>query len=331
MTFSKTLKILVALAVLLGVVATAFVAFSYQQYRAPRAFAEAEKTVVIASGTGARAIVKQLHEAGVIPAPWLIALPMMLRHDATSLKAGEYLFTSGLSAREVLQKIARGEVVVHKVTIPEGWNLRQIREVLMAEPLLTGEFPAHITEGSIFPETELFQRGESRADVVARLQKRMREALDDAWKNRAADLPFDTKEEALILASIIEKETGVPEERGRVAAVFVNRLRDGMMLQTDPTVVYGIEQQLGREMGRQLFKGDLQRDHVWNTYTRTGLPPTPICSPGLDSILAALNPPHSDEYYFVAKGDGGHYFAKNLREHQANVVKYKARLKELAD
>ncbi|MBN8544301.1 MAG: endolytic transglycosylase MltG [Alphaproteobacteria bacterium] len=325
------LKWLIGGIVVLALIALGFVAFSYQQYHAARDYIEAEKTVVIASGTGARAIIRQLHEAGVIPAPWLIALPMMLGHDATSLKAGEYQFTSGLSARDVLQKISRGEVVVHKVTIPEGWNLRQIREAFMAEPLLSGDFPAHVSEGSIFPETELFQRGESRTDVIERLQKRMRDALNDAWKKRAEDLPFATKEEALILASIIEEETGVPEERGRVAAVFVNRLRDGMMLQTDPTVVYGIEQQLGREMGRQLFKGDLQRDHPWNTYTRTGLPPTPICSPGLDSIQAALNPPHSDEYYFVAKGDGGHYFARNLREHNANVAKYKAKLKELVD
>ena len=315
----------------LALAALGFVAFSFAQYNASRDYIEPEKTVVIASGTGARAIVKQLHEVGVIPPPWLIALPMMLGHDTTNLKAGEYAFTSGVSAHEVLQKIARGEVVVHKVTIPEGWNLRQIRQAFMNEPLLTDDFPAHVSEGSIFPETELFGRGESRADVVARLQKRMREALDDAWKNRANDLPFDTKEEALILASIVEKETGVKEERGRVAAVFVNRLRDGMLLQTDPTVVYGIEQQLGREIGRPLFKGDLQRDQAWNTYTRTGLPPTPICSPGLESIKAALNPPRSDEYYFVARGDGGHYFAKSLREHNDNVVKYKAKLKALAD
>ena len=328
---SMKLKIATALIVTLALVVVGFVAFSFAQYSAGRNYLEPEKTVVIASGMGARAIVKQLHKEGVIPAPWFIALPMMLSHDTKSLKAGEYVFTSGMSAHDVLQKIARGEVVVHKVTIPEGWNVMQIRAALEAQPLLTGDVPPNLTEGSVFPETELFQRGETRSEVVGRMQKRMRDALNDVWQNRADDLPFDSKQDALILASIVEKETGVKDERGRVAAVFVNRLRDGMLLQTDPTVVYGIEQEDGRPMTRALTTRDLERDTPWNTYTRAGLPPTPICSPGLASIKAVLNPPQTDEYYFVATGDGGHYFAKSLREHNENVVKYKAKLRKLAE
>lgn len=311
----------------LALLALGFIGFSYQQYSAGRSYTEAEKTVFITPGTGARAILKQLHEEGVIPSPWLITLPMMLSHDATSLKAGEYLFTSGMSTKDVLQKISRGEVVVHKVTIPEGWNLMQIRAAFTHEPLLTGDLPPNLTEGSVFPDTEHFQRGETRTDVIGRLQKKMHDMLKAEWKHRAKDLPFTTKEEALILASIVEKETGVPEERGRVAAVFVNRLRDGMLLQTDPTVVYGIEQEEGQPMTRQLTTRDLERDTPWNTYKRAGLPPTPICSPGLDSIKAVLNPPQSNEYYFVATGDGGHYFAETLREHNDNVAKYKAALR----
>jgi UPF0755 protein len=329
-TLSKKLKIAAALIVTLALVVVGFVALSFAQYGAGRDYIEAEKTVFIAPGTGARAIVKQLHEEGVVPVPWLIALPMLLGHDAKSLKAGEYLFTSGMSAREVLQKIARGEVVVHKVTIPEGWTVHQIRAAFEREALLTADLPPNVIEGSVFPDTEHFRRGELRAEVIGRMQKKMRDVLNDVWKNRADDLPFDTKREALILASIVEKETGLKEERGRVAAVFVNRLRDGMLLQTDPTVVYGIEQEDGL-MTRALMTRDLERDTPWNTYMHAGLPPTPICSPGMDSIKAVLNPPQSDEYYFVAKGDGGHYFAENLREHNANVTKYKAKLREMRD
>ena len=327
-TLSLKIKILLALVVALAVLVVGFVLFSFSQYAASRDYAEAEKTVFIKPGTGGRAILAQLHDEGVIPAPWLITLPMMLGHDATSFKAGEYLFTSGMSAHEVLSKISSGEVVPHKITIPEGWTVHEIRSLLEKEGMLTGDLPPNITEGSVFPETELFQRGEERADVGAGMQTRRRDTLDEAWKDRADDLPFSTKQEALVLASIVEMETGVPEERGHVAAVFINRLRDGMRLQTDPTVVYGIEQESGA-MNRALTTRDLERDTPWNTYTRDGLPPTPICSPGLASIKAVMNPPHSDDYYFVAKGDGGHYFAENLREHQANIAKYKAKLREV--
>lgn len=323
------LKILVA-TMCASLLATAgAVAFSFSQYHAPQHYLEEEKTVVIAPGTGARAILRQLHAEGIIPPPWLITLPMMLGHDAGGLKAGEYAFASGISAQEVLHKIARGDIVVRQVVIPEGWAVWQIRGALLRESELSGALPQEIPEGSVFPQAERFRRGEARAEVLARMQARMREVLDAEWEKRAADLPIRTKEEALVLASIVEDETGVPEERGRVAAVFVNRLRAGMLLQTDPTVAYGIERAKGGPMGRALTLKDLARDHPWNTYTRAGLPPTPICSPGLASIRAALNPPDSDEYYFVAKGDGGHYFARTLKEHQANVVRYKAKLKEL--
>lgn len=321
-------KIAFALLALSGLLAIAFVLYSFAQYSTPRNFLEPEKIIVIKPGTGARAILRQLHAEGVIPAPWLITLPMMLGHDATGLKAGEYAFTSGMTAEEVLAKIGRGEIIVHQVTIPEGWALYQIKAAFLREPLLSGEFPK-VEEGSIFPGTERFERGEARTAVVTRMQKRMQEALDIEWAKRADDLPFDTKEEALILASIVEEETGVPEERGRVAAVFVNRLRANMRLQTDPTVVYGIERAKGAAMGRLLTTNDLNRDHPWNTYTRDGLPPTPICSPGLDSIKAVMNPPETDEFYFVAKGDGGHYFAKDVKGHQANIVRYKMKMREL--
>lgn len=327
----RSSKLLIAFVFLLlcALIVIGAITYSFTVYSAPRNFLEAEKTVVIKPGTGARAILKQLHAEGILPSPWVITAPMMLGHDATSLKAGEYLFTSGQSPADILGQIGRGEIVVRQVVVPEGFALYQIKAVFAKEPNLTGEFPSNIMEGSIFPSAERFEKGETQAAVVARLQKRMSENLDAEWAKRAQNLPFSTKEQALVLASIVEEETGVPEERGRVAAVFVNRLRDGMKLQTDPTVVYGIERARGGAMGRQLTTNDLARDHPWNTYTRDGLPPTPICSPGLDSIKAVLNPPSTDEYYFVAKGDGGHYFAKDVKGHQANIVRYKAKLREL--
>ncbi|MFO0110451.1 MAG: endolytic transglycosylase MltG [Alphaproteobacteria bacterium] len=313
-----------ALIVLVGGV---LLSLSFYRYYAPRDYIEGARTVMIAPGTGAKAILYQLHREGVIPPPWLILLPMLFEYEPRSFKAGEYQLPSGLSPSEVLGMIARGEILVHQITIPEGFALNQIRALLLAEPLLTGDLPPSIAEGTIFPETERFARGESRTAVVRRLQKHMQEKLDAAWAKRAPDLPFSTKEEAVILASIVERETGVHEERGRVAAVFINRLRAGMRLQSDPTVAYGVNLTRGDGTLRQLTTRDLQTDHPWNTYTRDGLPPTPIASPGLAAIEAVLNPPVTGEFYFVATGDGGHYFARTLNEHNQNVARYRQQLK----
>ncbi len=316
-----------ALVVLIVLVGGMLLSLSFYRYYAPRDYIEGARTVMIAPGTGAKTILRQLHREGVIPPPWLILLPMLLEYEPRSLKAGEYQMPSGLSPSEVLGRIARGEILVHQITIPEGFALKQIRALLIAEPLLTGDLPPSIAEGTIFPETERFLRGESRTAVVRRLQQHMQEKLDAVWAKRAPDLPFSTKEEAVILASIVERETGVHEERGRVAAVFINRLRAGMRLQSDPTVAYGVN--LTRRDGtlRQLTIRDLQTDHPWNTYTRDGLPPTPIASPGLAAIEAVLNPPVTGEFYFVATGDGGHYFARTLSEHNQNVARYRQQLK----
>jgi UPF0755 protein len=321
----RQIVFLVIVALLL--VAALFAALSFTRYYTPRYFAADERIMVIAPGTGARTMLRQLHAEGLTPAPWLITLPMALSVDPRSLKAGEYAFASGMSPFDIFTKISRGEILVHQITIPEGLNVAQIRALFLAEPLLAGDFPATIPEGSMFPDTERYTRGETQAAVVARLQRRMREKLDAAWEARAPDLPVTTKEEALILASLVEKETGIAEERPRVAAVFINRLRAGMRLQSDPTVAYGLTLTRADGSTRQLTRRDLETDHPWNSYTRDGLPPTPIASPGLAAIEAVLNPPATDEYYFVATGDGGHYFAKTLAEHNANVARYRRQLR----
>ena len=196
----------------------------------------------------------------------------------------------------------------------------------MKEERLKGAMPMGVVEGSLMPDTYHFHKGDSRQSVVDRMQQPMKQALAELWQQRQSGLPFKTKEEALVLASIVEKETGVDQERGRVAAIFINRLRKNMLLQSDPTVVYGIELENG-PMERQLLKKDLAIDHPFNTYVHAGLPPAPIANPGRASIQAVLNPPKTDEYYFVATGRGGHYFSKTLAEHNRNVARYRAELR----
>lgn len=311
---------LIKVGLLLGVLT---LGYSFYEYHAPQALAD-PKTVVIAPRTGTRVILSQLNAEGLLPRPLVILPAMLVSARGKSLKAGEYEFAGGMTPAEIIAKIIRGEVVVHKVTIPEGWTSYQARAALMAEPLLTGELPATIPEGSLMPDTVLFQRGEARANVVKRMQEAQTKMLTMLWASRAQDLPYTTPQEALIMASIVERETGVSDERAMVAGVFINRLRKGMLLQTDPSVIYGIEQQQGgKPMGRPLSRADLARDTPYNTYTRLGLPPTPICNPGRKSLEAALNPAATDALYFVATGTGGHRFAATLKEHEANVKGYR--------
>jgi UPF0755 protein len=300
--------------------------YSFYLYNTPTSVGE--KTVVIAPGSGAKALLVQLHDEGLVPPFEVIALPLFLTADYKKLKAGEYEFAAGMTPAHIVQKIIRGEVVVHKITIPEGWTVWQVRDAFLKEPLLTGALPATIPEGSILPDTMHFARGESRASVIARMQEAQAKLLAELWETRAPGLPYASPEEALVMASIVERETGEVDERALVAGVFVNRLRIGMLLQTDPSVIYGIEQsQGGRPMARLLTTGDLKRDTPYNTYTRPGLPPTPIANPGRKSIAAALNPATTDYLYFVATGTGGHHFAITLKEHNANVAAYR---KEMA-
>ncbi|MFZ4540240.1 MAG: endolytic transglycosylase MltG [Rickettsiales bacterium] len=287
-----------------------------------------EKMVFIEPKTGVRELIAQLHAEGLVPSPMLTLIPVIMTADYHLLKAGEYEFPAGSTPAQVIDQIIRGEVVIHKVTIPDGWDVWQVKAALMAEQLLTGELPV-IAEGSLLPDTIHFSRGEARSSVIARMQKAQSELMEKLWANHAADLPYQSPAQALVLASIVEKETGIGGERGKVAGVFVNRLRLGMPLQSDPTVVYGIElRNGGMPMGRALSKLDLKTDTAHNTYTRAGLPPTPICNPGRAAIEAVLNPTPTDALYFVATGNGGHNFSATLGEHERFVDQYRAVLKD---
>ncbi len=249
--------------------------------------------------------------------------------QATKLKAGEYEIPAHASIQEILNLLESGKVIQRQITIREGLTNWEIKQLLLAHEGLvkTDDIPVK-TEGRYLPETYSYQKGDTAADIMSRMNIALEKVLDEAWEKRVPDLPLKTKEEALILASIIEKETAVPSERRKVAGVFINRLRRGIALQTDPTVIYALT--MGKHkndgkgpLGRRLLKKDLQVDSPYNTYKYPGLPPTPIANAGKASIEAALNPEEHNYIYFVADGTGGHAFAKTLAEHNANVAKWR--------
>lgn len=294
-----------------------FSLFAYDYFSRPNSLDESI-TVVIPKGSSLTHIATLLDEHEVIEYPSLFSAIARITESSTSLKAGEYGFEAGATPAYVMKKIHEGDVVLHQLTIPEGLMTFQVLELLKAAPYLEGNLPESAQEGIFLPETYSYQRGESRQTILKHMQQAMETTLDALWQKRADDLPFNSKEEALVLASIVEKETALAQERGQVAAVFVNRLRKGMRLQSDPTSIYAITE--GKyEFDRKLYSNDLKIVSPYNTYHTKGLPPGPIANAGTDSIKAVLNPPASDYFYFVADGSGGHAFAATLKEHNANV------------
>lgn len=281
-----------------------------------------EAVVIIEPGSGLRRIASQLSLAGVIESDLIFRLHARLSGLAGQLKAGEYVFEPGISTGGALAKIVAHDVLVRFVTIPEGLTTPQILVLVNAAEGLTGPPPPDvIQEGTLLPETYGYERGDSRADLVRRMSVAHQQLVADLWAGRAADLPLDSPQEAVVLASIVEKETALAEERGRVAAVFINRLRRGMRLQSDPTVAYGVDP--SGPLGRPLRRSDLDSETPYNTYKISGLPPGPICHPGRDSLMAVLNPAESRDLYFVADGTGGHAFAETLSQHNRNVARWR--------
>lgn len=276
---------------------------------------------VVPSGAGVNRIARTLQKDGIIGNQMLFRAWSKYRRTDGSLQAGEYEIPAGASMAEILDLLVTGRTVLHRVTIPEGLTSYQIAAVINeADPLTgTAEIPP---EGSVLPETYTFTRDEDRAAIVRHMSDAMASTLAELWERRAPDLPIKTPEEAVILASIVERETGVPEERPRVAAVFVNRMRKGMKLQSDPTIIYVLSKGKGR-IDRQLLFKDLEIKNPYNTYYVKGLPPGPICNPGRASLAAVLNPPTTKELFFVADGTGGHVFAVTLAEHERNVRKWR--------
>jgi UPF0755 protein len=307
------------------VLSISFTVFAWRDYTAPSLVAQ-EATVVIPRGIGFSKSIDLLAENGILSSPLLIKMIAYTDGDAHKIKAGEYLFTTSISAKEVLQMLVQGKVITHKITVAEGLNVREIVELLQAEPALEGGIPTNIEEGSLLPETYYFTFGDTRASVIVRMQEKMRIVAADLWERRGQNLPFTNLQQALTLASIVEKETGLADERPRVAAVFINRLRIGMKLQSDPTTAYGIEQITGKKLEQPLTLADLRTPTAYNTYTIEGLPPTPICNFGQAALEAVLHPLDNNELYFVATGIGGHNFATNLAEHDKNVKIYRAEI-----
>jgi UPF0755 protein len=296
-----------------------FASAALAAYRIPGPSAK-PSDVILPKGGSVRQIAGALKDAGIISSKTLFEVAARITSRAGRLKAGEYEFRSRVSMAEVLADIAQGKVVKRFVSAPEGWTSDMVADAVRAQPLLTGavETPP---EGSILPDSYQFERGEDRAELVGKMRAARDELLAQLWAGRAPDLPLKTPDEAVTLASIVEKETGVPAERPRIAAVFENRLRQGIKLETDPTVIYGITK--GRSLGRGITMKELVTATPYNTYRITGLPPTPIANPGRAALAAVLNPPKSDELYFVANGTGGHVFASTFAEHQANVAKWR--------
>jgi UPF0755 protein len=280
------------------------------------------KVVLIERGSGLQAIARQLTQEGVIRSPLLFRAGARVTGQATQLKAGEYEFPAEVSPQQALQIVVSGKTVARSLTIPEGLTSHEVVARIREAPALEGKIDHVPDEGTLLPETYHYQRGDSRAELLRRMQDSMDRALAELWPQRADDLPYDTKAAAVTLASIVEKETAVPDERALVAGVFVNRLERGMRLQSDPTVSYALTDG-EEELGRALTRADWRVEHPYNTYRISGLPPGPIANPGRAALEAAMNPADTDYLYFVADGTGGHAFAKTLREHNRNVADWR--------
>ncbi len=278
-------------------------------------------TVILARGEGVWAIGRDLARARVVRSGPLFAVMAELTGSAPRLKAGEYAFPARISLSAVLRALRLGLVVRHFVTVPEGLTSRAAAAILAQSSDLTGPTPI-APEGALLPETYEVRRGESRAEVTARMERARDALLAKLWAARAPGLPYRTPEDAVILASVIEKETALPDERARIAAVFINRLEKGMRLESDPTVIYGVSG--GVPLGHGLTRGELATATPYNTYRISGLPPTPIDNPGRASLAAALDPDRTADLYFVANGTGGHAFSASLGEHLRNVARWRA-------
>jgi UPF0755 protein len=288
-----------------------------------------EKIVVIPKGAGLAGIAKTLADAGVIRSELVFKLGARIAARGQALHAGEFKFPAAASAKGAMRVLIEGRAVLHRVTIAEGLTVAEIYQVLSTTPELDGALPPPPPEGSLLPETYFFVLGDTKAQIIDRMRNDMATALADLWAKRDKDVPLGTPQEAVTLASLVEKETSQNDERDRVAAVFYNRMKKGMALQSDPTVIYAITQGKSK-LDRTLTGGDLKIDSPYNTYLVTGLPPGPIANPGLAALKGVLHPAKTKELYFVADGSGGHAFAETLDQHNKNVAKWRKLMKSQA-
>jgi len=325
--------------ILLALIATMLLltGYVYQDYQSflstPLSINAQTLNIDISPGRSLKSVAKELADKQVISNARYLEWLARFRGDATQIHAGEYIIASELLPGQFLDRLVSGDVVQYSFTIIEGWNTRQLLEAIKADPNLSytlqdvdaKSLPVALglkdikhAEGQFLPETYNFIRGETDVNVLRRANNAMQQALESAWQGKANDLPYRSVYDALIMASIVEKETGQANERNKIAGVFVRRLQKNMKLQTDPTVIYGI----GDRYDGNIRRRDLRTDTPYNTYTRKGLPPTPIAMPGREAIHAALHPGKGNELYFVSRGDGSHVFSSTLDEHNNAVIKY---------
>lgn len=290
-----------------------------QRFEAPGPLPE-DKVVNIPRGLGIRDIADLLQREGVINQPYVFMGGVIVLKARGELKYGEYQFSKQSSVADVVETITEAKVVQHAFTVPEGLTSEQIVARLLENEVLTGQIKEIPREGTLLPETYRFTRGMTREQIIQRMQQAHRRVLQEVWERRVQDLPVKTPEQLVTLASIVEKETGKPDERTRVAAVFVNRLKTRMRLQSDPTIIYGLTGGKG-SLGRPILRSEIDQATPYNTYVVDGLPPGPIANPGRASLEAAANPARTKELYFVADGTGGHVFSDNYAEHQKNVAR----------
>lgn len=325
----KTIKHIIVAFALSGLLAVGWLLYFANQ---PLQLPQTPYEFTLKHGSSLRGMARQFRAEGLLKEEWRFIVLVKLFRKEGQIKAGNYELVRDVTPLKLVHKITSGDVSQSEIVFIEGWNFRQIRRILDAHPAVRHEttglsdkellqrlgISQENAEGLFFPDTYYFSKGMSDLSLLKRAHQIMGERLAVAWQGRAHNLPYKTPYEALIMASIVEKETGQPHERPMIAAVFVNRLRIGMRLQTDPTVIYG----LGEVYDGNLRKYDLTTDHAYNTYTRAGLPPSPIAMPGWASIQAALHPGESTALYFVSRGDGSHYFSRSLDEHNQAVNRF---------
>ena len=321
--FSRVLVSLFVLALLTGVISAGIAFYGYTEFTAQGPL-KAKAVYVLKQGEKRTEVGAALEDAGIVTSATIFSAAAYVNHlRGGHLKPGEYEFPEHASIDDVLGIITSGKTITYKITVPEGWTSQMAMARITENEVLAGDVTTVPAEGTILPETYVFSRGETRQNLLDKMQADQAKLLDTLWNARAPDSILKSKEEAVTLASIVEKETGVPEERPLVASVFLNRLKQGIRLQSDPTIIYGLVGGKGK-LDRGLTKDDVASDTPFNTYKIAGLPPSPISNPGKASIEAVLNPPDTGYIYFVANGTGGHAFARTLEEHNANVAKWRA-------
>ena len=285
----------------------------------------ANTNFIVRSGAGIQEIASNLERNNIVSDGRVFRFMSEAYLDKNdTLKAGEYEIKAGSSMQEIMQLLKSGKSILYSVSLPEGLTVKQMFSRLSGDPVLEGDLPVQVpAEGTLRPDTYKFSRGTKRAEIVAQMAAAQKQLVDQIWEKRDPDLPIASRDEFVTLASIVEKETGIADERSRVASVFINRLEKGMRLQSDPTIIYGIFGGDGKPADRPILKSDLEKDTPYNTYLIKGLPPTPIANPGRAALEAVSNPSRTSDLYFVADGTGGHVFAATLDEHNNNVRRWR--------